>query len=609
MNNAEFETLLRKAESADSVEVSTHVAASLAEHGSSLTERQRVDLVYFEYLSRLSRGESDVTSDLCARYPELAQKLIRQAEVDTEFSRLDSTTADWLAPTPAADAPIDRIGEYTVVEKIGEGAQAEVFRVIHPMLRCELAMKLSKRVVEATNRILDEGRLLVTINAPGVARVIDAGLWEDRPFIVSELIRGTTLKQRVDDGTLTRRQFVELLMRLARTVEILHAAGIVHCDIKSTNVLVDTSGLPKLVDFGLAIDRRTDAWDENAVWREDHAGGTLVYMAPELFNAELNGTGSRQPISDLFSLGGLLYFGLVGCHPYEYSSENDVVANVAAGAWNREALYDSRSPSWLVRLCEASMATIPMDRIQSADQFAGELHRWLQQQSSRPVRAKAFAVFAILAITLLGWMIWRPNGSSKNTVSPQASSQAAVMPEQERLGPLDVKVWSEDRAFELVDRVPVESGDGLQINAPLRAGRSGELWLVSSEGKAERLASFPAENISRWVHYPAELDHAVPLMGPAGTEAVVWLEATEPTSIERTAKALRPMRPWPSMGDSVVFRLVDGTLLVEQEDRSLGHPQRIEAPAATVQQHLREATTELARQGIDAEIMAFSHAE
>ncbi|TWT51434.1 Serine/threonine-protein kinase PknL [Rubripirellula amarantea] len=615
MNDDQFERLLCETEGIAATEVQSRVGEEIAKHGDQLSDRQRVDLLYLEYLTRSSDGDTNVLDDLCQRYPETATKLKRQAEVDTELSRLDDD-ADLDSPSIDQPATPDKIGEYTVVEKIGEGSQAEVYRVIHPMLRCELAMKVGKCPTEAADRILDEGRLLVTVNDSGIARVIDAGLWQDRPFIVSELIRGVTLKQRVDNRALSHRESAEIVMRLARTVESLHSAGIVHCDIKSTNVLVDTAGNPKLVDFGLAINRSVDAWDQNAVNRGDHSGGTLVYMAPELFSST-TGTGrhhSRQPVSDVFSLGSLLYFALVGDHPYASASSRDIVERVATGKWNREALHASGAPKKLIELCEAAMVVTPNERTESAGLFATELQHWLQRQDSQPLRTKTIIAVAIVSLGLIGWIAWRPGTTGSTAPLPLVTLPVATA-SVDQLGSLDVKIWSEDRAFELVHRVPVRSGEGVQINAPLRGGRRGELWLVSSEGNAERLASFPVEDESRWVHYPAELDRAVPLTGPAGTEAVVWLEFPNhhqtrgDESLRQLSKTLRPSEKWPSIDDAMVFRLVDGSLSVEQDGRSFGSPQEIEAPSAIVQKHLRQASEELTAQGVSVEIIAFSHAD
>tara|TARA_R110002049_G_scaffold288423_1_gene470904 strand:+ start:80688 stop:82022 length:1335 start_codon:yes stop_codon:yes gene_type:complete len=428
------------------------------------------------------------------------------------------------------------------------------------------------------------------------------------------------LEKKVEQKALPPAQLVEFVAGLSRTVAKLHRSGIVHCDIKPTNVLFDVSGQPKLVDFGMAVDHSTEAWDADAAFRSEHTGGTLAYMAPELISRAIGtardsgrNTASRDPTGDIFSLGGLLYFVLVGRHPYASTNPTQVVEAVANGDWDRQALRNSAAPAALQRACEKAMAARPEERFQTANQFADALDSWLTRSRQNACRRGAWIAVPLIALLSVGLFLW--NRGKQAAQSPQPFATIPAARPTQRFGKLDVKVWGVDRAFELVNRVPMVSGDGLQVRAPLRSERKGELWLISSEGNAERLASFAAGDGSRWVHYPAELDESVPLTGPAGTEAIIWLELPSESNIDpndmtdRIAKTLRPPEPWPVMGDSMVFRLVDGALSVEQDDRALGPPQEIEAPSAIIQKHLRNATRELAKEEIGVEIIAFSHSE
>lgn len=623
MNDDKFQRLLDQSDSVPPSGIASHVDWLFATHRDSLDRSQQLDLLYLEYLARTSGGDAGIVDDMRRRHPELETELLRQVQVDTELSRLDETvviTSATDASTSETSQSAKTIGEYTVVEKLGEGSQAEVFRVVHPMLRCELALKLSKHRMVKADRVLDEGRLLVNVNDPGIARVIDAGTWDGHPFIVSELIRGVTLKKRVEQNALTPSQLVEFVAGLSRTVAKLHSSGIVHCDIKPTNVLFDLSGQPKLVDFGMAVDHSTEAWDAGAGLRNEHTGGTLAYMAPELISRAIGAasdsgrkTARRDPTGDIFSLGGLLYFGLSGVHPYASTDPSQVVEAVANGDWDRQALRNSAAPAVLQRACEHAMAARPEDRYQTANQFADALDSWLVRNRQSAGRRGVLLAFSLIALLSVGLFLW--HGRKQPVQKAQAFATISVAQPAPRFGNLDVKVWSVDRAFELVNRVPMISGDGLQVHAPLRSGRSGELWLVSSEGNAECLASFAAGEESRWVHYPDKLDQSVPLTGPTGTEAIIWLELPSQRKIDpndmtnRIAKTLRPLEPWPAMGNSMVFRLVDGALSVEQDDRAFGPPQDIEAPSAIIQKHLRNATRELAKEEIGVEIIAFSHSE
>ena len=376
-------------------------------------------------------------------------------------------------------------------------------------------------------------------------------------------------------------------------------------------MLVDAQGRPKLVDFGLAINRSVDAWDEAAVGREDHAGGTLVYMAPELFHrdADPSSVPTRQPATDVFSLGALLYFGLIGKHPYASAKTSEIVPRVAAGDWDRQPLLDAGLPSVLVRLCEQSLSRDPKDRVQSAGQLADELQHWAAQQHSRPIPAARIMTASLLVVALLGWGLYYFAANPNQANVLPATPSLTIPPKVQRLGQLDIKISDDQRMFDLVNRVPLESGEWVQIHAPLRAQHVGVLWLLSSEGNAEKLATFAAEDEPRWVRFPEEAGKVVPISGPPGTEAIVWLESARPLSDELISDALAPQTAWPSIGNSAIFRVVDGKVIVEQRDRSLGSPSEIESPSVIVQNHLLQATKRLAENGIEAEIIAFSHIE
>ena len=495
MTNNDFQQLLDQVDSVPASDITAHIDSLLESHHDTLDHGQQVDLLYLEYLTRTSAGDANVVDDLRRRHPSLETEIVRQIKVDTELSRWDDTSIAPHCDSKESSHHIadHRIGDYTVLDKIGEGAQAEVFRVVHPRLRCELALKVSKHQSEKAGRILDEGRLLVTVNDPGIARVIDAGIWDDRPFIVSELVRGTTLQKRVEQNSLTTQELVQFVAEISRTLGKLHDQGIVHCDVKPTNVLLDSQGQPKLIDFGMAVDHSADGWDADSILRDAHAGGTLAYMAPELFGdwADLDdqsehASRSRGPTNDVFSLGGLLYFGLVGRHPYASKTSEEIIDAVALGDWDRQALCDSGAPLALQKTCEQAMQLRPSERIESAQRFAASLDGWLARTSRMDGRRIALFAIPLIALLCVGWLVWPGQQSETHTAQPLLSlpSIEAV----ERFGNLDIKVWAEERAFELVNRVPVQSGEQIQVNAPLRANHHGELWLISSDGETNRLA-------------------------------------------------------------------------------------------------------------------------
>jgi predicted Ser/Thr protein kinase len=190
------------------------------------------------------------------------------------------------------------IGRYLVVDRLGFGAQGEVFRVVHPKLGKNLVVKWSWEPVRADERpaLVDEGRLLVDLVHPNLVKVEDLDFHDNRPFLVMEYVPGRNLEQYAREEPVTPRRAAAIVGKLARALAVAHPRGIIHRDLKPRNILIDEAGEPRLIDFGLA--RLRHAWSDrpDAIW-----GGTLPFMAPEQARREHERTGPR---SDVFGLGG-----------------------------------------------------------------------------------------------------------------------------------------------------------------------------------------------------------------------------------------------------------------------------------------------------------------
>ena len=185
----------------------------------------------------------------------------------------------WASPAfPSLPA---RIGRYAVLSALDEGGQARVFRVVHPGLGKDLVLKLAARPVAddpmGRDLLAAEGRLLAELNHPSLVRVIDLDVHDDgRPFLVMDHVSGCTLDRHIAQGLPAPRRAAAMVAEIARAVAYIHRRGVVHQDIKPRNVLIDESGRPRLIDFGLA--RLRHAW---ALDTSGPSGGTLMYMAPE----------------------------------------------------------------------------------------------------------------------------------------------------------------------------------------------------------------------------------------------------------------------------------------------------------------------------------------
>ena len=293
----------------------------------------------------------------------------------------------------------DSIGRYLVLDELDRGGQSFVYRVIHRELGRDLALKIDRRPAAAgeaaREMIAAEAKVLSRLNYPGLIRVHDFDFHEGRPFLVMDFVQGVNLARYARDSRLSPRRSVSLVAEAARAVAAVNRAGILHQDIKPENILVDEQGHARVIDFGMAHWR--NAWSDHL---EGSIGGTVEYMPPEQAREDLDRIGPR---SDVFALGGVLYFLLTGHAPFEAQSAAHSIDLASRCDFDRGALRTAKVPRRLGRICLKAMAEDPAERHQTADELADELDRFLAQ----PRRIAAQAVLLLVcALITLGWTFW-----------------------------------------------------------------------------------------------------------------------------------------------------------------------------------------------------------
>ena len=258
----------------------------------------------------------------------------------------------------------DAIGGYKVVGLLDGGGEADVYRVVHIKLGNDLVLKLSRRRVGADNQpgLVEEGRLLVDLEHPNLVRIYDLDFHDDRPFLVMEYVHGRNLEQYAGEEPVTPRRAAALVAKLAEVMAVAHRHGITHCDIKPKNILIDKLGEPRLIDFGMA--RLRHAWSDRV---ESSVGGTYAYMAPEQARLEIDRIGPR---SDIFALGGVLYFLLTGQPPFPGETQDEIWDRARRCDFEAGALRAAKVPRRLERICLKAMAAEPADRYATAEALA-----------------------------------------------------------------------------------------------------------------------------------------------------------------------------------------------------------------------------------------------
>jgi len=277
-------------------------------------------------------------------------------------------------------------GHLTLIEPLGRGAFGDVFRARDTRLDRDVALKLLQaEAVPGDTRIssiVEEGRLLAQVRHPNVATIYGAERIGDRVGLWMELVEGRTLEQLLQDGRrFTPAEVVEIGAQLCAAVAAVHAAGLLHRDIKAHNVMLSNAGRVVLMDFGTG-------WK---VSDSCHAApaGTPLYLAPELLE---DGTSTVR--SDIYAIGVLLFHLMTGTYPVSARVMHDLKR--AHTAHDRVDLRALRTdvPRRLAAVVERAITAAPEQRQQSAAEMAAQLRK------SRRPPAFVLGTLSLVALAL-----------------------------------------------------------------------------------------------------------------------------------------------------------------------------------------------------------------
>jgi tetratricopeptide (TPR) repeat protein len=310
-------------------------------------------------------------------------------EAPVDLQRLDTGVSEPASAGPFASP--SRIGRFRVLDVLGRGGMGTVFLAEqdHPHRRVALKVLHPGLTSPAhLRRFENEAEILGRLHHPGIAQIYEAGTdftpLGAQPWFAMEEVRGTPLVEHADAASLSTRRRLELVVRVAAAVQHAHQHGVVHRDLKPANVLVDETGEPKVLDFGIARAAESDLRTTSALTADGELLGTLAYMSPE----QLGGDSSRiDARTDVYALGVITYELLTGALPHDPRGRSLVACARAIredeprplGSLHRELAGDVET------IVAKALEKEPDRRYASAAEYAGDIQRHLRDE---PVLAR-----------------------------------------------------------------------------------------------------------------------------------------------------------------------------------------------------------------------------
>src|SRR5438093_7898249 len=315
---------------------------------------------------------------------------------------VDPGLAEQLACDEATGAPpvkiaahagelLGELGDYELLEVVGRGGQGVVFRARQKSLNRIVALKVIGLGQWATKAHLKRFRLeaeaAASLDHPCIVPIYEVGERDGQCYFSMKFIEGGQLDEVVKQTPISIRRAVELIAKVARTVNYAHEHGILHRDIKPGTILLDAKGEPQLTDFGLA--RLVES--ESTVTRTLEVLGTPSYMAPEQAACNNPATAGLTSATDVYGLGAVLYQLLTGHPPFAGGTTYETIKLLLETEPRPPRLWNPKVDRDLSTICLKCLEKDPQRRYSSALALAEDLERWLKHE---PIQARRTGVIA-----------------------------------------------------------------------------------------------------------------------------------------------------------------------------------------------------------------------
>lgn len=281
------------------------------------------------------------------------------------------------------DKPSQRVfGDYEIIQMIAQGGMGIVYKAKQISLNRVVALKMIRSGQLATpaevQRFQTEATAAAQLDHPNIVPIYEIGECDGHYFYSMKYVEGDNLSTVIGRRPMDLKKAACILSKIARAVHYAHQHGVLHRDLKPTNILIDKNGEPQLTDFGLAkfLGQKENLTQSNAVM------GSANYMSPEQAEGKIS---EVSVASDVYSLGAILYEMLTGKPPFEGESFVDTLRKVIEKDPIPPSTLNPRVDIDLETICLKCLDKQPANRYSSAEELANELESWMD---GRPIKAR-----------------------------------------------------------------------------------------------------------------------------------------------------------------------------------------------------------------------------